>query len=229
MGEHAGQLGVFTGEKHTLARHENIVEYDESLRRVVARRHRKVALVLMPRCIRGVDDLHARSADRHHTGNRILLFAGAHRLGRYGQKLVTHRCGGNVQFGAADDDAVAALLDDPYVGIRIVLITGAPTAVALGIGDALGDTYVALLSILHPRANAFGSLRKGCLNAIGGGQQRHDRRISHVRQQVDGLVQLNLISQFLGRPGNRHEGTDCAGGWVVKTIIAGCGRIDRDP
>jgi len=56
-------------EEDPLVRHEHVVEYHEALGRVMPARHREIALVLVTRCIRRVDDLHARRVHRNHAGH----------------------------------------------------------------------------------------------------------------------------------------------------------------
>ena len=53
-----------------------------------------------------------------------------------------------MELGAADDDAVRLALDDAHVGVGVVLLVRRTAAVALGVGDALGDADVALLRVV---------------------------------------------------------------------------------
>ena len=164
---------------------------------MVATRDGKVALVLVAWRIGGVDDFHARRIHRDHAGNGVIILPRFHGFGRDRHELMTHGRGRDVQFGATDDNPVVAALDDPHVGIRIVLIAGAPAAVPLGVGNTLGDAQITLLHVFDVITNPRSILGQLRFDAIRGRQQRHDRRIRDMSQQVYRLVQLNLLAQLL--------------------------------
>ena len=48
-----------------------------------------------------------------------------------------------------------------------------------------------------------------------------------MRQQVDGLVQLNLLAQFMGIAGHLHEVADGILAGLVKAVVAGGSGIHR--
>jgi hypothetical protein len=133
-----------------------------------------------------------------------------------------------VQLRATNPDAFARLLDHPDVRIRIVLQPGATAAVTFGVGDALSDPYVARLSVFDVCANARGIFRKRRLDAIGGGEQRHDRRVRHVREQVARLVQLHLFAELVCRPRHFHERANRTGPRIVEAFVAARRGFDGD-
>ena len=124
VGEHR-RLGDLAVEEDPLVRDEHVVEHHEPLRVVVGAGDREVADVLVARRVRRVDDLHAGRVDRDHRRDGVVVLAVLHRLGRDGQQLVAHRRTGDVQLGAADDDAVGLTVDHVHVGVGVLLLAAA--------------------------------------------------------------------------------------------------------
>ena len=145
---------MLAGEKDPFVGYEHVVEDHEAFRRVVAAGDRKVPLVFVTRRVGGVDDLHPRRVHRHHGRHGVLVLAGLHGLGGNRHELVTHGRRGDVELRTANDDAVIGAPDHPHELVRIVLIPGPTAAIALGIGDALGDAHVAFLGVRHPGPDA---------------------------------------------------------------------------
>ena len=155
VGEHRGQLGMAV-EEDPLVGHEHVVEDHEAVGHVLAAGDRETPLVLVPRRVVDVDDLHAGRIGRDHAGDRIVVLAGLHRLCRDGHKFMRQRGGGDVQLGAADHHAVRPALDDMDVGVGIVLLrSGRLERSPLGVSDALHDAHVADLGVLDPGAYAL--------------------------------------------------------------------------
>ena len=85
--------------------------------------------------------------DGRHDG--IGLIAGTHGLGRHDHDLVAVDGSRLVSLGAADDDPVVALLDDPGEQIGVRLLAGALGAVPLGVRHAADEHEVLLLDLLE--------------------------------------------------------------------------------
>ena len=110
---------------------------------------REVPRILVAvRRVGGVDDLDARSVDRHRAGDRVLLLARPHRLGRQHHLLVADGGTADVHLAAVDVHAVRGPVDDVDVEVRIVLLARAPLAVPLGVRDALRAAQVVLAGVV---------------------------------------------------------------------------------
>lgn len=170
---------------------EYVIEDDEALREALPAGDGEVTQIGVPRCIGGVDDLHALGVDRDHRGDRVLLLTLTHGLRRDGEQLVPERCCRDVQLRTANHHTVGLPVDHADVGVRVRLLAGMLRAIPFGIGDALGDAYVALLCILHHRLDTFDVLRGSLGEPAGSGREGLQRRIGYVRHHPGPVDQLH--------------------------------------
>src|SRR3546814_20469280 len=94
-------------------------------------------------------------------GDGVVVGVGLHALGRHDHQVVAEGRSGDVQLGTADHDAVGAAVDHPDVGVGIALAGGIDAAIALGVGDALGDADVGLLGRLVVAVDGVGVAQIG--------------------------------------------------------------------
>ena len=88
-----------------------------------------------------------------------------------------------MQLGTANDHAVIAPLHHVGIGIGIGLLAGRQAAVALGIRDALYDTDVLFLHLLHIGHDAF-VIDWLVWHPARRRDQGHDGAVGGVRQHV---------------------------------------------
>ena len=209
-------------EEDALVGHEHVVEDDEAVGHADAAAHREVADVVALRVVRRVDDAHAGRADRHGAGDGVVLLAGLHRLRRHHEQVVAQRRAADVQLGAADDHAVAAAVDDVHVRVGVALAGRRQAAVALGVGDALGDAHVGddgvvdvgLQPVLVDRVDALQPRRRR--------QQRHERLVGDVEGEVHRVDDLGPLAQLLAASGARPPA-----GWWPRASGSSSGRSRR--
>ena len=161
--------------------------------------HRVVADVVALGVVRGVDDAHARRAHRDRAGDGVVLLARLHGLGRHHQQVVAQRGRADVQLGAPDHDAVATPLDDVDVGVGVDLLGRGQRAVALGVGDALGDADVGGDGVVDVGPEAVLVHRVDAVQPRRRGQQRHQRLVGDVEGQVHLADHAGPLPQLLGR------------------------------
>ena len=132
-------------------------------------------------------------------GDRVVLLAGLHRLGRDRHQLVAERRAGDVQLGAADDDAVGLAVDDVDVGVRVVLLAAA------------GGERSPLASVMHwvmRMSRACASSMNAWIRSMYCGApslirpprrgQGHDRRVGDVGHHPGLVHEVDLLAQLLG-------------------------------
>jgi len=168
----AGELH-FTRQEDAIPRHQHVVEHDEAFRHAVMGARRIVEFVQRRRREAAVDDADALGVDRDRERDRVVLLVLAHAFGRHHHQLMDQRRRGDVQLGAAHDDAVLGAVDDPDIEIRVVLLVGAALAVALGIGDDFGRAQVVVAAIAVHALDVGRALRIDLGDVVLDAHQRH--------------------------------------------------------
>jgi hypothetical protein len=136
------------------------------------------------------------------------------------QEVVAQRGAADVQLGAADDDAVFSAIDDVHVRVGIVLAGRCQAAVALGVGDALGDAHVGGDGIVHVRLQPVLVDRVDALEPRRRRQQCHERLVRDVEGEVHRVDHLGPLAQLTRRPGRHHQRVGGAGLGRVAAVVA---------
>ena len=145
---HLAALVVFAGQENALVGDEDVVEDNQRLLAPVARVAHVQGAVLQLAGIRGLapkDEGDAGSRRRYREGDRELAFVLSHRGGGHDQYLVGVEGAGLVRLGAADHYALRCPVHDVDEHVRVVLVTGAESAVSLHVGHRAIQHHVLLL------------------------------------------------------------------------------------
>ena len=215
---HCGSSHVAV-EEDALVGHVHIVEDDHRVGDRQLGRHGSVAFVAVARVMAAGDLRDSRRVCGDRAGDRVGLLALAHALGREHHQLVDDRTGGDVELRASDHHAGAIAVDDPDVQIGIVLLRRRQGSVALGIGDELGEPYVASRAVVEPMLDPFAGRRVGLAQR----GRRREKRHRHRREaQCDVVVgeQLAALAEIVGRPGDGEDRVACVGAGPVQRVVA---------
>ena len=107
-----------------------------------------------------------------------------------------------MQLGATYHDAVLVAVDDADVEVGIVLLVGAPLAVALGVGDHLGGAQVVVAAVAVHALDVGRALRIDLRDLVPDAHQRHvdagdqgaDRGVPH---HLDAAREILLAARDL--------------------------------
>jgi hypothetical protein len=204
-------------EEHPLVGDEHVVVDDEADRVVAELRDGHVLEVDALGLGRDVHDPHSRGVDRNGERDRELLLAGLHRLGRDGHQLVPDGGARDVELRPPHHDPVPLAVDDPEVGIGVVLLAGPLVAVSLGVGDGLHEPEVLILHLLDVGPNQLASLGPYTLDPVGRGEQGHEGVVAATRDEID--PHPGVLSHLLDVRRGAHVGADRPRGGVVVEVV----------
>ena len=182
-----------------------------------------------------VDVVDALGVGRAAEADGVVLVALAHGHGGHDDDLVRVAGAGLVGLGAADHDAVVALLDDVQVHVGVGLLVRRQAAVALGIGHgAVGDEVVVLqvLDVLLEALVVLGAAR--LVGLVGDRVQRVDGVHADAALEAGaGLLaqqalHLDLLGEVVGGLVDVGEAVDPLAGEVAggqhEVLVLGLGR-----
>ena len=172
----------------------------------------------MARRVSGVHDAHARRVHGDHRRDRVGLLARLHRLGRDGHQVVGVRRARDMQLRAADHHAAGLAINDAHVHVRIVLLHRRQRAIALRVGDALGDANVVALRSVDVRADPFDVLGR-VAHLRRRSHQGHDRLVGDVGDEVRRVQQRDARLQIRRRVRDAHERARGAGLRRIEAVV----------
>ena len=133
---------------------------------------------------------------------------------------MTERSAGDVQLGAPDDHAVSLAVHHPHVGVEIVLAGRRTAAVALGVGDALGDAHVITLRFVDEGIDPLDVLGFGVDHPPGRSLERLDGGIGDVGHHPRRVQQRDHLAQIVRAARHCHQRRGGIGRRVIETVIA---------
>ena len=207
----------FAGEEDSFPGHEAVVEYHVGIRSS----GQEATLEMFPgsEVMDGNDLFQSVPVARDGKGDSVVLVLRTQCPCRHYQYLIGHRCLGDVQLAAADDDTVAQPFFDPYVSIRVRLLGGPqhPIALDVRLGAAahqvfgleaskpllevlvvLGGAFVHLVCFVRNVVDGIGAVdAHAALDAAGHLLAEHAGHVLLLMQVVGVLVDVSEAADAL--------------------------------
>jgi len=156
---------VFAAEEDPLPRNETVLENDIGVGVPdVDAAFDVFALVLV---VNGNDLLDPFIIGRNRKGHSVIFFIGTQGAGGHYHDFIRDRRLGDVEFATPDNNAVAFLLDDVDVHVRVRLFRGSFQALAFHVGLGAASHKVFLLETFEPFEEILVVLRIAVVHLIG--------------------------------------------------------------